>query len=204
MELVKFNIDKPTPEEIRNIYDKCKKGIEIYFDPNKNPSYYDDFAGLSEEEVIKLEKQTLDELSLRSSFYMLAYIETLFRTDFILRIESNKKGYKDVITKDFKKIYNPARKPYTYSLVDDIFKIWRLHISNKSNSKEMSDILNTLPQYFDFRNWMAHGRYWIYNESNYMKKYNFPQIEILLAHIEKYFDQYLKKKNFGILFSSSN
>ncbi len=70
------------------------------------------------------------------------------------------------------------------------------YVVNKPNSKEMQDILRNLPQYFDFRNWMAHGRYWKYKESNYFNKYNYLQIQILNALIQKYFGPYLKKKSF--------
>lgn len=201
MTLVNFNPAKPTPEEITKAYEECKAGIELYFDPSTNPLFNEVFANLTQTEIDRREKHTLDELSLRSSFYLLCYIESLFRMDFILRIESHRKGNNDALTKAFKSLYNPLKRPYTYSLVDDIFSNWKQYIINKPNSKEMTDILNTLPQYFDFRNWIAHGRYWIFNESNYLRKYNFTQILILLGNLEAFFGEYLKKKNYGIIVS---
>ncbi len=196
MVIVNFNPDKPLPEDIQKFYDESQAGIESKFDITQNPNYKADFAFLPPEEIEKQKKQLLDELSLRSSFFLLAYIESLFRTDFVLRLESNKKGYTDVLTKAYKNIYTPGHKPYTYSLTDVIFKEWRGYVVNKPNSKEMQDILRNLPQYFDFRNWMAHGRYWKYKESNYFNKYNYLQIQILNALIQKYFGPYLKKKSF--------
>lgn len=198
MKLVDFNIDRPTPDKIWEVYVQCLKGLEIYFDPSKNPNFDIDFEGLSQDEVDKLKREMGEELSIRSSFYLLAYIESLFRTDFILRLESNKKGYTDVLTKAYKGLYKSGSRPYSYSLTDVIFKSWKTYVKGKRNQSVMLDILNTLPQYFDFRNWMAHGRYWIPKESNYKSKYNYQQILMLQSKIEQYFGEYLKKKNFGL------
>ena len=197
MAIIDFNPDKPTPEDIQRIYEECMEGIEVKFDPLKNTAYAADFDFLSPKEIEKEKKRMLEEVSLRSAFFLLAYIETIFRTDFVMRIESHKKGYTDVLTKAYKKIYNPKLRPYSYSLTDVIFKSWRQYVIGKPNSTEMQDILRNLPQYFDFRNWMAHGRYWIYRESNYYRKYNYFEIRDLKDRIELYFGRFLKKKVFS-------
>lgn len=195
MAIVDFNPDKPTPDDIKRVYDECKAGIDYKFDPNQNPYYSDDFALLTTEEINAKKRKMLDELSLRSSFFLLAYIETLFRTDFVVRVESHSKGRKDVLTKLYKNEYNPAKKVYSYSLIDFIFENWKLYADNLPYSKEMLDILRNLPQYFDFRNWIAHRRYWRFKESNYMRKYNYVQIQILLGDINQFFGPFLKKKS---------
>ena len=194
MAIVNFNPDKPNPDNIQKVYEECTKGIEIKFDPHRNPSYIADFAFYSKKEIEREKSKMLEEVSLRSAFFLLAYIENLFRTDFVIRVESHKKGYTDVLTKAYKKIYNPAVRPYSYSLTDTIFKSWRQYVNGKPNSKEMQDILRNLPQFFDFRNWLAHGRYWVFKESNYLKKYNYLEIRELKDRIELYFGEYLKKK----------
>lgn len=190
-----FNPDKPDPNDIKRIYDECKAGIELYFDPEANKSYTATFINMTQEEIKARKRQEIDELSLRSSFYLLAYIESLFRTDFILRIQSHKKGYTDVLTRSYKQIYNPAQRLYSYSLTDVIFKNWQQYVIGKPHSKEMQDILRNLPQYFDFRNWVAHGRYWVFKETNYAKKYNYLQIQILLGNIEFYFGPFFMKSH---------
>lgn len=194
MAIVEFNPDRPGPDDIQRVYEECVAGIERKFSPTQNPTYADDFALLSPEAIEERKRKMLDELSLRSSFFLLAYIETLFRTDFVMRIESRNKGRKDELTRMYRNEYNPARKIFSYSLVDFIFEKWKLYANNQSHSKEMLDILRVLPQYFDFRNWMAHGRYWIYKEPTYRRKYNYIQIRILLGNIERYFGPFLKKK----------
>ena len=199
MKLVNFNPEKPTPQDIELIYEQCRNGIELAFDEDFNPYIEDELPGFTIYERENIKQDLLNELSMRSSFYLLAYIETLFRTDFALRLETNnKKRYQDVLTQAYKQEYNPAKRIYSYSLVDVIFSNWKRFVINKPNSKEMSDILSILPQYFEFRNWMAHGRYWVFKENNYMRKYNYLQVKILFAHIEQYFGGLLKTKNFGI------
>lgn len=199
MKLVNFNPEKPTPQDIELIYEQCRNGIELAFDEDFNPYIEDELPGFTISERENIKQDLLNELSMRSSFYLLAYIETLFRTDFALRLETNnKKRYQDVLTQAYKQEYNPAKRIYSYSLVDVIFSNWKRFVINKPNSKEMSDILSILPQYFEFRNWMAHGRYWVFKENNYMRKYNYLQVKLLLAHIEQYFGGLLKTKNFGI------
>lgn len=193
MEQINFNIDKPTPEKIEKFYSQYCRGIEALFDKANNPNFEIYFIGLTDDELEETKKELLEELSLRSSFYLLAYIESLFRTDLALRLETRKKKAQDVLTKAYKEELNPAQKIYTYSLVDGIFKNWKQYVKNKPNSKEMRDILNNLPQYFDFRNWMAHGRYWKPKESDYARKYDYAHTKILMSHIDQYFSALLKK-----------
>lgn len=196
MAIVEFNRDIPTPEDIHEFYEECVKGIEDKFNPKINPYYTTDFAFLTKIEIEQNNKRMREEVSLRAAFFLLAYIETLFRTDFALRVESHKKGRKNELTRMYKNEYNPTKKIYSYSLKDFIFEKWKLYADNLPYSKEMLEILRILPQYFDFRNWMAHGRYWRYKESNYIRKYNYTQIKILLGDINLYFGSYLQKKKF--------
>lgn len=92
MAIVNFNPDKPNPDNIQKVYEECTRGIEIKFDPHKNPSYIADFAFYTQKEIEREKSKMLEEVSLRSAFFLLAYIETLFRTDFVIRVESQKKG----------------------------------------------------------------------------------------------------------------
>ena len=119
------------------------------------------------------------------------YIESLFRKDFILRINAGSKKYRDNITKEYKSIYIPDKRVYSYSLVDVIFRTWKQYVS--PNSKEIEDVFRTLPQYYDFRNWIAHGRYWIPKETNYIQKYSYLQIVILYDKIVALLGDKLKK-----------
>lgn len=199
MKLLNFNPDRPTPEDIDFFYERCRDGINALFNPELNPQLDNELPGFTEQEREDIKQDLLNELSMQSSFYLLTYIESLFRSDFALRLETNnKKKYQDVLTRAYKGVFDPTKRLYNYSLVDVIFANWKHFVVNKPNSKEMIDILNTLPQYFEFRNWIAHGRYWVFKENNYIRKYNYLQIKILLAHILSYFGDLLKSKDFSL------
>ena len=130
-----------TPEEIEHYYKDMEKSIEMRFTKEQNANYNGDFIGYTDEEVILSKKKLLQELSIEASFFLLAYIESLFRKDFILRINAGSKKYRDNITKEYKSIYDPTKRPYSYSLVDVIFRTWKQYVY--PNSKEMEDVLNT-------------------------------------------------------------
>ena len=188
---IQFSDNVLTPEEIEHYHKDMEKSIEMRFTREQNANYNGDFIGYTDEEVILSKKKLLQELSIEASFFLLAYIESLFRKDFILRINAGSKKYRDNITKEYKSIYDPTKRPYSYSLVDVIFRTWKQYVY--PNSKEMEDVLRTLPQYYDFRNWIAHGRYWVPKETNYMQKYSYLQIIILYDKIIALFGDKLKK-----------
>lgn len=188
---IQFSDNVLTPEEIEHYYRDVEKSIEMRFNKEQNANYVGDFLGYTDEEIISSKKELLQELSIEASFFLLAYIESLFRKDFILRINAGRKKYRDNITKEYKSIYDPNKRVYSYSLVDVIFSTWKQYVS--PNSKELEDVLRTLPQYYDFRNWIAHGRYWVPKETNYIQKYSYLQIVILYDKIKALLGDKLKK-----------
>lgn len=188
---IQFSDNILTPEEIEHYYRDMEKSIEMRFNKEQNANYVGDFWGYTDEEIISSKKELLQELSIEASFFLLAYIESLFRKDFILRINAGRKKYRDNITKEYKSIYDPNKRVYSYSLVDVIFSTWKQYVS--PNSKELEDVLRTLPQYYDFRNWIAHGRYWVPKETNYIQKYSYLQIVILYDKIKALLGDKLKK-----------
>lgn len=188
---IQFSDNVLTPEEIEHYYRDMEKSIEMRFNKEQNANYVGDFLGYTDEEIISSKKELLQELSIEASFFLLVYIESLFRKDFILRINAGRKKYRDNITKEYKSIYDPNKRVYSYSLVDVIFSTWKQYVS--PNSKELEDVLRTLPQYYDFRNWIAHGRYWVPKETNYIQKYSYLQIVILYDKIKALLGDKLKK-----------
>lgn len=187
MKLVDFWEDKPTVEEIDKYYSQTLALIEKRFSKTDNKFYIAEFAEFSEQEILEMHKQQKIELSIEASLILLAYIESMFRTDLVKRIENRK--LRDNLSKYYKSQHNPARKVYQIGL-DVIFNGWKNYYGNISNP--MRDIINTLPQYFDYRNWVAHGRYWRFRESNYEKKYSYPSIKMLLDRINAEFYGKLK------------
>ena len=129
-----------------------------------------------------------DELSIEAGFMMLAYVESLFRMDFVARLENRK--WKDPLSAHFRKNHKASSPFYRYPL-DDIFIGWRRE--GGTCDDEMENILRRLPQYFDYRNWVAHGRYWSYKEKDFLRRYNFDSLCILVDEIKKHFEGKFKK-----------
>lgn len=187
MKLVDFWENKPTVEEIDEYYNQTLALIDKRFCKTANQNYDTEFAMLTDQEVGAMHKHQTIELSIEVSLILLAYIESMFRTDLVKRLENRKSS--DNLSKFYRSQYNPAKKVYQIGL-DVIFEGWKNYYGNISNP--MRDIINTLPQYFDYRNWVAHGRYWRFRESNYEKKYNYPSIKMLLDRINAEFYGKLK------------
>lgn len=187
MKLVDFWENKPTAEEIEEYYWQTLAFIEKRFSKTENQNYHNEFAAFTEPDVLEMYKQQKIELSIEASLILLAYIESMFRTDLVKRLENRK--LRDNLSKYYKSQYNPAKRVYQIGL-DVIFEGWKSHYGNISN--QMRDIINTLPQYFDYRNWVAHGRYWRFRESNYEKKHCYQSIKMLLDRINVEFNGKLK------------
>ena len=179
MKLVNFNKLKPTLSDIDEYYQSALSAIESYYDDKLNLNYKRLFDKMSQSEVDEKHIQSLNELSMEAGLMLLAFIESEFRTDFVKRIE-NRKGKLVGLNKYFRDDYNPACPIYQYSL-SSIFHGWKNYYGNCS--KAMTDILNTLPQYYDYRNWIAHGRYWVYKESNYQSKYKYQALQMMAYNV---------------------
>lgn len=88
---------------------------------------------------------------------ILAFVESLFRTDFIIRCELKKS---DKLSIRYRHTYNPAKRIYTYSYHDN------------------------------YRNWLAHGRYWQFKDNP--AKYKIEKIRNLAHRIQTVFGSELK------------
>lgn len=182
MKLVNFNFEKASAEAIMDYYNDTLSALESKFRQKNAVIKY----SIAPERESLLESARL-ELSIEAGFMLLAYVESLFRSDFVLRIENRK--WRDPLTLYYRKTYNPSLRPYQYSL-ESIFHGWRYE--SQECDKKMGDIIANLPQYFKYRNWIAHGRYWVFDEQNYIRRYNFDSICILVDAIHKCFGKKFK------------
>ncbi len=92
----------------------------------------------------------MEELEYLTCFSLLSSIEGTFRMDYASRFHLKKK---DTLSIALRNIYN--RKGKRAALENDILKCW---LNNHSEGKEI--IVNLLEVY-NYRHWIAHGRYWI-------------------------------------------
>lgn len=167
-----FNSKIPILCTIDDFYDKSSESIALAYNRNIDTK----FIGMTSDEL-KMEKQfLLDELEIWAVFMVLCYIESLFRIDFILRCENKNKWASENLSLYYKKHHQSNKRYYQYSLKDVIFAGW------KESFPEENCLINQLSQAFEYRNWIAHGRYWKFKDNP--NKYTYDYVKTIAEKIE--------------------
>lgn len=135
------------------------------------------FTGYSRSEVnteLKTRKETLDRMC---SLELLAAMEARLRIDYLVRAEERKR---DDLSRRFREIY--GEKAHRASLANDILPAWR------KLCPEHKTRLDNLHKAIDYRNWLAHGRYWFPKNHPHIRQYDYLMIarltEDILTHME--------------------
>lgn len=129
------------------------------------------FAFLSQAEIDEVRDELLSELDLTCGLSILAALEASFKVDYMQRC---KKRLKDPLSKDFRKLHrNPAKKKRV-SLEEDILKLWGTHYP------PYKQLIGQFKAALRYRNWLAHGRYWII-QSNH--KFDFQDLYLISKSI---------------------
>ncbi len=170
-----FNEHNQSLESLENYYDEVKAAIDLKYS-KANPYYNSDFQMMTDPEVENEREENYMELSREASMSILAFVESLFRTDFIIRCELKKS---DKLSKRYRHTYNPAKRIYTYSYNDVVLDGWaQLYPEEK-------DLINELKEANNYRNWLAHGRYWQFKDNP--AKYKIEKIRNLAHRIQSTF-----------------
>src|SRR5690606_4166895 len=120
-------------------------------------------------EELMIRKEALDRMC---SLEILSAIEARLRIDYLVRCQKKKK---DELSIKFGTIYK--RKEAKASLTDDIFLKWKeVYPVHKKR-------LDRLGMALDYRNWLAHGRYWQPKNTPHIHRYDFLEIYTLAVDI---------------------
>ena len=137
-----------TLDEVSSYYDNSKEAIEQYYNPSiVNPS----FVGLSPREVRAKRDKLLKELSIECGMMLMSAVEAAFRSDFVLRCRKSKK---EQIDRDFKIVLERVKELYQVRIKEDLIDRWAEEYPADRHN------FSLLKNRFDYRNWVAHGRYW--------------------------------------------
>ena len=182
MAKVKFDFSECPldPREISLYYNRAVSSIECKYSQNDNASYSVDFFSYSEKDVASEKNKLLDELSVQATLCLLSYEESRFRIDFIIRCQSRKK---DFLTKSFRQFYKPAKRPYSYSLADDIIAVWKKFLP------ENKTIFDRFINAYNYRNWIAHGRYWNFKDNP--RKFSFDAVWMLHEELDRILENHM-------------
>lgn len=130
------------------------------------------FIGLTVTEVNEIFEVREMELDRLSSFNLLAATEASMRVDFHERVNKRGKGDLDRV---FLSIYRDKREKI--SLEEHILDVWK---EFKSDSRH---IFTNFKGLLNYRNWLAHGRYWTPNLSR--TKNDFDSLYPICFEVEK-------------------
>lgn len=166
-------------DEVHQTYLKVKSSIETKYSKEKNAEYIKCFLGKTLTEVNAERDALLNEIGIESSLILFASVEAILRTDFINRCQLKKK---DKLAIFYRSGYNSKKRIYSYGLSDVVFKGWKLFLPKDENLiKQVNDA-------FQYRNWLAHGRYWELNLS--LSRYDYYTVydllNLFLIRIEPY------------------
>lgn len=175
-----FNEHNQSLETLESYYDEVKAAIDLKYS-KANPYYNSDFRMMTDSEVETERDENYLELSREASMAILAFVESLFRTDFIIRCELKKD---DKLSKRYRHTYNPAKRIYTYSYNDVVLDGWVEY------RPEVKNLVNELREANNYRNWLAHGRYWQFKDN--LAKYKIEKIRDLAHRIQSTLGSELK------------
>lgn len=152
-----------TFEDIESFYISAKKALDLrYGGPKTNPNFLIDFTFKTPSEIKEMYESDFMELSFLSSFCILTLVEAKLRIDFIYRTQLKKK---DKLSKLYRSQYNPTKRQYTYAYKEVLLDGWKVY------RPELESLINRIINATDFRNWVAHGRYWKFRDN--IAKYTF-------------------------------
>lgn len=137
-----------TLNDVVSYYDDSRAAIVSYYDSAVlNPN----LVGLSIRMVRTKRDKLLKELSIECGMMLMSAVEAAFRTDFVLRC---RKSRKNQIDKDFKKVLESVKELYQVRIKEDLIDRWAEEYPGDKH------LFSQLKHRFDYRNWIAHGRYW--------------------------------------------
>ena len=190
-----FSSHNRSLEEIKTYYDNVLESLERQYSKDTNTDYDVYFVNKSEAEVATELDSLKEELSMEGAFELLAYLEKDFRTDCYIRCT---KRYKDELSKAFKTVYKSVGKiQYKIGFIDVIIAGWKKEfLESDPHNQDVLDMFSQINDMFNFRNWMAHGRYWEYPYSR--GKHNFDVVWIMVNEVENVFgDKLLTYEHVG-------
>jgi hypothetical protein len=170
---VSFSRKHSTLNDIEAYYVDSADALNFYFDPSGISDHFDiRFHGYSRimiDHELKLRKEALDRMC---SLEILASLEARFRLDYLVRCQKKRK---DDLSKNLRDIYKKFENKA--SLKDDILYTWKM-VFNEHKTR-----LDELGKALDYRNWLAHGRYWFPKKSPHIARYDYLSIYALAADI---------------------
>ena len=161
-----------------------EKAISYYYD---NAEHFEEFALGKPEEIKEEKKKRLQELELQVTLWLLTAMEAWIRLDFEIRV---RKRFKDSLSEEFRELYKRcqkrAKRKEAKVRLEDILDVWRKRVG--------LTIFSEIKALMEYRNWLAHGKYWFLKK----RRYSFDEVYIVAEKLDKIFREY-SKKTYGFI-----
>ena len=148
--LILFSQEHLALEEISKQYTNVENSVTLYFSSG-NPRFSEVFSLYSPVELLEERNGCLIEHGLSVSMTILAAVEAAFRIDFELRCRNTNP---DPISERLR-IMRRGRVQHSISFTGEILHTW------EQEYPRGVDVIPAMREAFQFRNWLAHGRYWV-------------------------------------------
>ncbi len=165
---VSFSFQKLLINEIESYYVISEKALRTFYQSSDHH-----FVGYTLDELDEELDNYIDELDKSCAFTVLAAIEAHLRVDYLQRCYNKEK---DNLSRDFRALYK--NKGTSVSLSDDILALWAKYLLNKSSISELRSALH-------YRDWLAHGRYWV---ARLGRSYDFNDLLTLAIFLQEELD----------------
>jgi hypothetical protein len=145
--------------DLAHYHRDAEASLQLYFS-SSNPNFFAIFVGERLSEVTEKLDNRILETDMRSGLAVMASVEAAFRLDYLWRRKAKKP---DAVSNAFRKYRGTKVR-----LDEDIWETWKvIHPT-------MGPLISELRSAFNFRNWLAHGRYWTAGQ-----KYDFQALYLL-------------------------
>jgi len=144
-----FSKQHPDLQHIARYFRDAEKSLRLYFSPAA-PSFAVRFANYKPDQVSSELGATLAELEMATALSIFSAVEAAFRIDYLQRCYRKEK---DAMSRAFRLLHK--KKGMRVSLEDEIFDVWKEYATG------VAPIIGALRAAFNFRHWLAHGRYWV-------------------------------------------
>lgn len=148
-DVILFSDEHLALEEISRQHTNVENSVTLYFS-NDNPRFAEIFSHYSPGELLEERNGCLVEHGLSASMTVLAAVEAAFRIDFELRCRNTSS---DPISNGLR-MMRRERVQHSISFTQEILHTWERVFPRGS------DAISAMREAFQFRNWLAHGRYW--------------------------------------------
>lgn len=159
---VTFSDQHSTIDDIEAYYVDSEISLDLYFDASSQEDRFFGYSLLELQDELKNRKNSLDRMC---SLEVLGSLEAHMRIDYLTRCQEK---LKDKLSRQMRVIH--GAKGNRASLVDDIMFLW------KKEYPEHKASLDEFQKALDYRNWLAHGRYWTSRKTPHIYRYDYLSI----------------------------